>query len=55
MQHVRQLQYQQLADEEHLRPCGDGKFYMFPFFTILQENKSVRRSYQDYFVDKFKP
>ena len=48
-QHVRQLQYQQLAVEEHLCTCGDGKFYLFPFFTILQENKSLRKSYQHYF------
>ena len=46
-------QYQQMA--EHLRTCGDGKFYMFPFFKIIQENKSLRNSYKDYFIDKFKP
>ena len=54
-QHIRQPQYQQLAVEEHLRTCGDGKFHMFPFFKIVQENKSLRISYEDYFVDKFKP
>ena len=27
-QHIRQLQYQQLAVEEHLRPCGDRKFHV---------------------------
>ena len=54
-QHIRQPQYQQLAAEEHLRTCGDGKFHMFPFFKIIQENKSLRKSYEDYFIDKFKP
>ena len=54
-QHIRQPQYQQLAVEEHLRTCGDGKFHMFPFFKILQENKSLRKSYEDYFIDKYKP
>ena len=53
--HIRQPQYQQLAVEEHLSTCGDGKFHMFPFFKILQENKSLRKSYEDYFIDKFKP
>ena len=48
-------QYQQLAVEEYLRTCGDGKFHMFPFFKIIQENKSLRKSYEDYFTDKFKP
>ena len=27
---------------------------MFPFFKILQENKSLRKSYEDYFIDNFK-
>ena len=54
-QHIRQPQYQQLAVEEHLRTCGDRKFHMFPFFKIIQENKSLRKSYEDYFIDKLKP
>ena len=52
-QHIRQPQFQQLAVEEHLRTCGDRKFHMFPFFKIIQENKSLRKSYEDYFIDKF--
>ena len=48
-QHIRQPQYQQLAVEEHLRTCGYGKFHSFPFFEIIQENKSLRKSYEDYF------
>ena len=48
-------QYQQLAVEEHLRTCGDRKFRMFPFFKIIQENKSLRKFYEDYFIDKLKP
>ena len=54
-QHTRQPQYQHLAVEEHLRICEDGKVLMFPFFKIIQENKSLRKSYEDYFIDKFKP
>ena len=53
-QHIKQSQYQQLTVEEQLRTCGDGKFHMFPFFKILQENKSLRKSYEDYFTAKFK-
>ena len=53
-QHIRQLQYKQLVVEEHLRTCGYGKFHIFPFFKIIQENKSLRKSYEDYFIDKFK-
>ena len=40
---------------EHLHTSGDGKFHVFPFFMILQENKSLRKSYEDYFICKFKP
>ena len=53
-QHIRQPQYEQLAVEEHLRTCGDRKFHMFPFIKILQENKSLRKSYEYYFIDKSK-
>ena len=53
-QHIRQPPYQQLAVEDYLRTCGDGKSHMFPFFKILQENKSLRKSYEDYLIDKFK-
>ena len=54
-QHIRQPQYQELSIEEHLRTCGEGKFHMFPFFKILQENESLKKPYEDYFIDKFKP
>ena len=40
-QHIRQPQYQ--------------RFHIFPFFKILQGNKSLRKSYEDYLIDKFKP
>ena len=54
-QHIKQSQYQQLAVEEHLRSCGDGKFHIFPFSKIIRENKLLRNSYEDYFKYKFKP
>ena len=40
--HIRQQQYQQLPVEEH------------SFFKILQECKSLRKSYEDYFIEIFK-
>ena len=54
-QHISQPQYHQLAVEEHFRPCGDGNFRMLAFFKILQENKSLRKPDEDYFINKFKP
>ena len=54
-QHIRQLQYQQFTVEKDLRICGDRMFHMlFPFFKILQENKSLRKFYEAYFIDKLK-
>ena len=44
-----------MAVEEHLRTYEDRKFRMFPFCKIIQENKPLRKSYEDYFIDKFKP
>ena len=41
--------------KEHLCTYGDRNFHMFPFFKILQEYKSQRKSYKDYFIDKFRP
>ena len=29
--------------------------YIYTFFRILQENKSLRKSYEDYFIDRSKP
>ena len=54
-QHTRQSQYQQLAVEDYLYTCGEGMFHMFSFFKIFQENKSLRKSYKNYVIDKFKP
>ena len=31
-QHIRKPQYQQLAIEDYLRTCRDGKIHIFPFF-----------------------
>ena len=41
-----------MALEEHLRACGEGKF---PFFKIIEEKKSLKKSSDDHFIDKFKP
>ena len=53
--HIRQPQYQQIKVEEHLRFSSSGEFQMFPFLQIKQENKLLRKAYEDYFIDRFKP
>ena len=52
--HIKQPKYPQLAVEEHLRTCRNGKFHIYSFFKNIQENKSLRKSYEDYLIDKFK-
>ena len=49
-QHIRQPKYQQLAVEERLHTYGDGDWniHIFPYSKILQDNKSQRKSYDDY-------
>ena len=51
-QHIRQPQYQQMKVLEHLRFCSNGDFQMFPFLQIKQENKLLRKAYEDYFIDR---
>ena len=53
-QHIRHPQYQQIKVEQHLRFCSIAEFQMFPFFQIKQENKLLRKVYEDYFIDRFK-
>ena len=36
-QHLRQPQYQELAIEEHLRTCGDGRFHIFRFLRFFEK------------------
>ena len=52
--YIRQPLYQQLAVQEHLRTCGDGEFHIFSFFKIFQKNKSLRKYYEYYLIDKSK-
>ena len=49
------IQKLNISVEEHSRTCEDVKFHMFPCFKIIQENKSLRKSYEEYFIDKSKP
>ena len=53
-QHITQHQYQHVAVEEHLRTCGDRNFHVLLFSRTFQENKSLRKSYEDYFIEDLK-
>ena len=54
-QHIRQPHYQQFKVKEHLRFCSSGKFEIFPFLQMKQENRLLRTAYEDYIIDHFKP
>ena len=48
---TRQPEYQQSKAEEHFRVCGQRIFEIFPFFKNRQNDKLLRESYEDYFID----
>ena len=50
---IRQPEYQQLEAEEHFRICGKGKFKIFPFFKVKENNKSFGKSCE--IIEKFQP
>ena len=51
---IMQPQYQQIK-KEHFCFCSDGQFQMFQFLQIKQESKLLRKVYEDYFKDRFRP
>ena len=54
-QHIRQPDLQQIDVEGHIRTCGGGNFKIMPSFTIREDNKILRESYETYLIEKFKP
>ena len=46
-QHIWQPQYQQIKVKEYLRLCSSRDFQMFLFLQIKQENKFLRKAYED--------
>ena len=49
------LNIKKIEVERHLRLCAKGKFKIFPFFKIKENNKILRECYEDHFIKKFKP
>ena len=54
-QHIRQPELQQIEVEGHIRRCSGGNFKIMPSFTIREDNKILRESYETYLIEKFKP
>lgn len=40
--------------EEHIQTSGKGKFIIFPFFQVKEDNKGLRMTYKDHFFVKLK-
>ena len=54
-QYIKQPQYQQIKVEEYLCLYSSGEFQMIAFLQVKQERKPLRKVYEDYFRDRFKP
>ena len=54
-QHISSPQYQTSYCEQHLRNCGKGKFTIFPFFQLKNDNRINRENHESKFIHKFKP
>ena len=48
---MQQPEYQQSKAEEHFRICGQQISEIFQFFKMRQNEKLLRESYEDYFID----
>lgn len=38
---------------QYERSCGEGKLKIFPCFQIKGENKALKETYEDFFIEKF--
>ena len=54
-QHVSQPKYPEIQEKEHFRLCSDREFQGLPFLQMNQENKLLRKTCENYFIDYFKP
>ena len=54
-QYIKQPQYQQIKVEEYLCLYFSGEFQMIAFLQVKPERKPLRKVYEDYFRDRFKP
>ena len=39
----------------HFRICGNNKYVVFPFYRPKYNDTNLRRRYEEYFQQKFKP
>ena len=45
-QHIKQLEYQKLKVEEHIRICRKDSFRLIPFLQMLSNDTNLRRAYE---------
>ena len=39
--------------EEHMQTCSEGKFKIFLFFQVKEDNKAISKTYEDHFIERF--
>ena len=44
-----------LKVDQRIRTSGAGKLKVIPFFKIKEDNQALRKTYEDYFIEKFQP
>ena len=53
-QHIKDIKYQMLKVEEHLRGCGKDQFKIFPFLQMKSTDSILRKAFEKKFQRQFK-
>ena len=54
-QQIRDENVRHLYVSKHIYQCGKGKFKIFPFYKIKQDDEMERKMKEKLFINKFKP
>ena len=54
-QQIRDPSIRNTPCSKHFVECGRGKFTIFPFYKMKNDDENFRRAKEDYFIELFKP
>ena len=54
-QQIRDPSVRNTPCSEHFDICGNGNFYIYPFYKVSQDNEQLRKAKEDYFIKVFHP
>ena len=54
-QQIRDPSIRNTPCSKHFDECGKGKFKIFPFYKIKNNDENLRKAKEDYFIELFKP